>query len=434
MGHTGFGDSARLARRLAQQGNPIGWFLTQVWDRFRDRPLWLAQQAVHNVCERADVVLYLVNASEDPADAGYIGPELRVLEWIGKPVIALLNQTGPPRPPEDEAAEASRWREMLAQHAFVKALLPLDAFARCWVQEIVLLQAVTAAVPLDKRPAAERLTIAWQARRRAQFRASMEALARPIARAACERVTLPEAGLPGTLRQLGKALRMGGERDDAGEQAMQELAQRLERELRESTDELIGVHDLEGHAAAEVLARLASDVTTHQPASEAKAALMGGVLSGALSGLAADLALGGLTFGAGMVAGGLLGALGGAGLARGYNVVRGTTATVVQWSEALLDSLVAAALLRYLAVAHYGRGRGEWTPSEHPAFWREAVSRAIAARRPLFATAWGGREAGDIGPVERLLTEAMEAAALDVLEALYPGASGGVEEGAATLG
>src|SRR5947199_1850065 len=26
----GFGDSARLARRLAQQGNPIGWFLTQV--------------------------------------------------------------------------------------------------------------------------------------------------------------------------------------------------------------------------------------------------------------------------------------------------------------------------------------------------------------------------------------------------------------------
>jgi predicted GTPase len=33
----GFGDSARLARRLAQQGNPVGWFLSQVWDRFRDR-------------------------------------------------------------------------------------------------------------------------------------------------------------------------------------------------------------------------------------------------------------------------------------------------------------------------------------------------------------------------------------------------------------
>ena len=33
----GFGDSARLAKRLRQQGNPIGWFLGQVWDRFRDR-------------------------------------------------------------------------------------------------------------------------------------------------------------------------------------------------------------------------------------------------------------------------------------------------------------------------------------------------------------------------------------------------------------
>src|SRR3954471_798860 len=28
----GFGDSARLARRLAQQGNPVGWFLGEVWD------------------------------------------------------------------------------------------------------------------------------------------------------------------------------------------------------------------------------------------------------------------------------------------------------------------------------------------------------------------------------------------------------------------
>jgi predicted GTPase len=45
----GFGDSARLARRLAQQGNPIGWFLSQAWDRFRDRAFYLSQQVVSNV-------------------------------------------------------------------------------------------------------------------------------------------------------------------------------------------------------------------------------------------------------------------------------------------------------------------------------------------------------------------------------------------------
>lgn len=38
----GFGDSARLAKRLAQQGNPVGWFLSQVWDRFCDRVFYLS--------------------------------------------------------------------------------------------------------------------------------------------------------------------------------------------------------------------------------------------------------------------------------------------------------------------------------------------------------------------------------------------------------
>ena len=34
----GFGDSARLLRRLEKGANPIGWFLTQAWDRYTDRP------------------------------------------------------------------------------------------------------------------------------------------------------------------------------------------------------------------------------------------------------------------------------------------------------------------------------------------------------------------------------------------------------------
>src|SRR5439155_21317976 len=68
----GFGDSARLARRLAHQSNPVGWFLSQVWDRFRDRASFLSQQVVRNVRDQADVVLYLVNAAETPEDAGYL--------------------------------------------------------------------------------------------------------------------------------------------------------------------------------------------------------------------------------------------------------------------------------------------------------------------------------------------------------------------------
>ena len=39
----GFGDSVRLLRRLSMAGNPIGWFLREVLDRYRDRPFWLSQ-------------------------------------------------------------------------------------------------------------------------------------------------------------------------------------------------------------------------------------------------------------------------------------------------------------------------------------------------------------------------------------------------------
>ena len=64
--------TSRLAKRLLQSDKPIGWFVSQVWDRFADRALWSSQQAVHNVREEADVVLYLVNAAENPEDAGYV--------------------------------------------------------------------------------------------------------------------------------------------------------------------------------------------------------------------------------------------------------------------------------------------------------------------------------------------------------------------------
>ena len=45
----GLGDSARLLKRLRASGNPIGWMLSQVWDRFADRPFFSTQQALKNV-------------------------------------------------------------------------------------------------------------------------------------------------------------------------------------------------------------------------------------------------------------------------------------------------------------------------------------------------------------------------------------------------
>ncbi len=417
----GFGDSARLARRLAQQGNPITWFLAQAWDRWRDRTFWLTQQAVRNVREQADVVLYLVNAAENPADAGYLASELAVLEWIGKPVLVLLNQTGAPRAAAAEAKEIERWRAALASHSIVRGVLALDAFTRCWVQEFGLFTAIGPLVVPDRRSAWRRLALAWRTRRWAQFDQAMAALAAPIAAAVCARIVLRPKAM---LHKLGTALGVAGE-DDRREQAaaLRELAERLDDDLRAATDGLIGIHGLEGRAAAEVEARLATDMANDRPVAEGKAAAVGGIVSGAMTGLAADLAAGGLTLGAGLLTGAILGALGGAGVARVVNVVRGRTEEAVRWDDAFLDRLATASLLRYLAVAHFGRGRGDWKESEYPAFWREQAAAAVAARRADFSSLWSLRgppcDAARVdGQLQALLAQTARALLLE----LYPDA------------
>ncbi len=419
----GFGDSARLARRLGQQGNPIGWFLSQVWDRFRDQPFYLSQQAVRTVADDTDVVLYLVNASEAPVDAGYLEPELDVLAWIGRPVFVLLNQTGRPRPQVEEQAEESRWRDALGRRPFVHGVLTLDAFARCWVQEIVLLRALAPAIPPAKQPSYGRLAAAWQARRSVQFEQAMAALAGPIARAAADEETLPNRDLRDTLRDALRSVVAGPAENEDRQRAARALADRLDAGLRESTDRLIAIHGLEGRAADAVRERLVEHVRTDAPVHEGKAAMMGGVLSGALTGLAADLAAGGLTFGAGTLVGALAGAAGGAGLARGFNVLRGRSDTRLRWDDELLDGLVVSALLRYLAIAHFGRGRGEWKEAEYPSFWRPVVQQAVDARRPALASLWDRRaSAQESATIEAELRSLLGDAARAVLDMLYPGA------------
>ena len=42
------------------------------------------------------------------------------------------------------------------------------------------------------------------------------------------------------------------------------------------------------------------------------------------------------------------------------------------------NNLLTASLLRYLAVAHFGRGRGNFVESEAPAFWQQEVEAAMA--------------------------------------------------------
>lgn len=388
----GFGDSARLLNRLKQQGNPIGWFLSAVWDRYQDRAFWLTQVAVRNVRDQADVILYLVNASEQPEDAGYLAPELAVLEWVGKPVIVLLNQTGQPRPPTAELKDETRWRNALKQWANIRDVLSMDAFARCWVKEFTLFSAIARVLPAGQSTSFDRLAAGWKSRRMKQFNEAMDAIAQPIARAACDSSSLPDQPL---LNQLGKLIGLSQkEAEKVTAAAVHTMSERIKKNLLESTERLIAIHDLKGSAAAELRARISDLTASKAPLHAGKAAGVFGLVSGALSGLGADFMAGGLTFGGGMIVGAILGGLGAAGVAQGVNVVRGTKESRLRWDDVFLDALVISALMRYLAVAHFGRGRGEWQESEYPPFWSELVSKFVTTRKMQLSRIWKLRDTG----------------------------------------
>jgi hypothetical protein len=237
----------------------------------------------------------------------------------------------------------------------------------------------------------------------------MAELARRVARAALDRELVASQGWRGPLRTLGTLLGLrSGDAGTAGERAMAALAERLDGDVRRSTDVLIRLHGLDGRAGDEVLARLARHYAVRQPLDEGRAALWGGVITGALTGLKADIASGGLTLGGGLLVGGVIGALTAAGAAHGVNRVRGIDHPVVAWDRTVLDALLSAVLLGYLAVAHHGRGRGAWVAQEPPAAWTAAVTQVLAERETAVSGLWQRREA--------LLTQTRLADA-DVLQA-----------------
>jgi hypothetical protein len=413
----GFGDTAHLLKRLRHASNPLGWILTQVWDRYRDRAFWSSQQAVRAAQEHADVVLYLVNAAEDPAGAAYVALEMQVLSWIGKPVLVLLNQTGPPRGPQLEEAEEEKWRVHLRDFEVVRGAMSLDAFARCWVQEEELFDAIARILSEESRPAFSRLSHAWRRQNLERFHASMHVLAAQLAQSLADRENVEAPRLSERARAFLRSLLVGEKSPDSGKvSAMAALAERLDVRIRESTGELIRLHQLQGQAAEEIRRRMTKDYAASEPVNEGLAAVIGGFVSGALGGLKADIASAGLTHGAGMVGGGILGAITAGGLARGYNIVRGREQTLLRWSCDFFEGLVRSALLRYLAVAHFGRGRGDYTESEHPKFWQTAVANAVEARRGRIRSLCDRATGTAAEELEALRTES----AADLLELFYP--------------
>jgi hypothetical protein len=262
--------------------------------------------------------------------------------------------------------------------------LPLRALADGWLADGLLWEALAQALPDDSR----RVWLAgeWQRQQAAQLEAVAAALA-----AALARVALAEAPLPASKAAPWTASR---QEDAALHAARETLAAGLEAELdalAARLGELLAAAPADGGTRSLDSPRSLIQPTAPARVREGRAALWGGVLSGALAGLKADLATGGLTMGAGALTGGVIGALGAAGVARGVNVVRGADGQLLRWGAEELGAITATALKLPLSL----RG-GDATACE------KRLATALGAESERLAALWrerGPSTAEQLAPV-----------------------------------
>ncbi len=418
----GFGDSVRLLKRLGQSGNPIGWFLREVIDRHRDRPFWLSQQALRAAKDAADVVLYLVNSAEPPEDAGYLSAEMQILAWLGKPVLVLLNQMGPPRPAAREQAEQARWRDYLRQYPAVREVLPFDAFARCWVHERVFYAAVGRQLSEPMQAGYGRLLAVWEANNAQRFEQAMQSLARQLVLAARDSEVI-ETEVRSMLKSALKVVGIGkNEEQQRQDRVMAALVTRLNQATAEMTRELLILHQLDPAEAVKINARVRDNFSVRAPIDRAQAGLLGAMISGAATGLSADLLSGGLSLGGGALLGGVVGALTFAGAAWGFNSSTDRQQATMRFTDAFMRTLVVADVLRYLAVAHFGRGRGDFIEGESPAFWQSEVEQMVAQHDAELLALWRSARADHAAePAMSLIQPLVQRIASATLARLYPG-------------
>ncbi|MFM7606463.1 MAG: DUF3482 domain-containing protein [Prosthecobacter sp.] len=387
----GFGDSARLLKRLKREQNPLWWFMSQTWDRITDKPLWCSQQALKNVREEADVILYLVNAAEPPDAATYIEPEMEILCWVGKPVVVLLNQIGQSRALDVERGEIEAWRHHLSKHKLVREVLTLDAFARCWVQEDRLMDVLATLMEGSKIATFQHIKRAWHQRNINTFRSSARLLSEQLTAALMDGVVVRAE----TLLE-----RIGWQREPLNREyneARQKLASQLADRIEQTTNKLIELHGLSGVAEKELSGVARDHFHLPHTVNESIWGALGSFAGGAMGGLIADLKLGGMTFGGGALIGGLTAGVGAYALIRSFNLVRGNDHRL-RWSREHFREQMKLAMLAYLAVSHYGRGRGEWRESMQPEHWNATAEDVLDSYAEAIDLLWKNGVQKDTSP------------------------------------
>ena len=416
----GFGANlAKLASRLRRQKNPIGWIMHQVWDRRKDPSLFYSQEALRNVQNQADVVLYVIDMSQKPEQVGYVDAEMEVLSLLDKPIIAVLNQVGTPEPEAARNREAAI-RDLLSRYPATREVMTLDAFARCWVQEYQLLQVIPELVEPSRNKLARRLVKSWRTHQLSVFAEAVDLLAQLFAESAADKESFSQTNLIGRVRQLLDKSNRNAEFD----RLQQAMYARLKERTENTLNRWISLYGIEGTTAREFNESAREQfAASGGKVDEVLASIGGGTLSGLVGGVVLDLASHGISFGSGAAIGAVLGGATSYALAKGYNLTQGDSQTV-RWTEAHFRDQVRFSVLLYLAVAHFGRGRGRWQDaSEDPAHWAEIVTSVTERHEDSLSRLWKKGKGSDpedlVGNARKWTRTLLE----ETLVELYPESS-----------
>jgi hypothetical protein len=356
--------------------------------------------------DEGDVVLHVAG------DDGDLEAATALLQWLHKPVLVLVNQLNGARP--GDPGLLARCRSQARGIPVVAEVLSFDAFARCWIQERVLLDAIGRRLPEPKLPGFARIAAAWDERNRARFGRSMAAVAEHLQYAARQVQDVPSGAL--SVKSLLATERQA--QAHARQAAMDAVARRLEVSAAEMFGRLRSLHGID-HAAAGALQLRMEEKFVVQQAVDTPQAGIAGAATGAAMGASVDLLVGGLTLGAATALGALVGGSAAFIAAAWKNRSTSSGSTVVQLSDEMMQAMVEAALLRYLAVIHYGRGRAEAGEELQP-FWKSEVVAAVEADKPWLATFWNTARLRPEDAQTADLARVLEGIARKVLETLYP--------------
>ncbi|BET67972.1 hypothetical protein ASA1KI_28900 [Opitutales bacterium ASA1] len=414
----GLDSAPRLLGRLRHAGNPLGWFLRELWDRTTDPGFYHTQIALRQVARETDVVLLVVDTAALPD-----GPdettraELQLVALFGRPILIVLNQTGRPWTRDEQSRVEESWRRTVRDQTEVRGVTTLDAFTRAWVCELRLLDLIAPMLPADRREGLRMLARALEARHADVFEKSMQAIASVLRDAAEDREQPARHGFVSNAGRVFKRIVSNKSEDDEIEAMHARLQERLGQRYARLVDRLIELHGLSGRSALREVATGAADLVGGPRSRVLARELAWAAAGGAGAGGAIDAAVGGISFGAGMAFGAVVGALAAIGL--GARDLSTREDAKVGWRIDAVARHLVVCLRAYLCVAHYGRGQGTWRDHAGPAHWNELVESVLARRRDVLERALAER--GDASSAEVMRSGA------EVLTALYPEVASGID-------